>query len=95
MALTSATITKTASVIVADSVNNFTAASNAPVVVAYAPGDSDTVAPDGPWFERRPGDAVSRALLGPGHIWAYIVRTDRSVEGVREIESDVLPISAW
>ena len=95
MALTSATVTKTASVIIADTVDNFTAAANEPVVMAYAPSDSDSVAPTGPWFERQPGDAISREITGPGHIWAQIVRTDRSVDGVREIESIELPIAAW
>ena len=95
MALTSATITRTPSVIVAASVDNFTVAPNEPVVVAYAPGASGTEAPSGPWFERPPHDAVSRTLLGPGHIWAKIVRVDRGVDGVRDFESIDVPVVTW
>jgi len=94
MALTSKTITRTPSVIIASSVENFTAAANEPVIVAYAPSASGTVAPE-IWFERRPGDAVSRALLGPGHVWAKIVRVDRTVDGVREFDSIDLPMVSW
>jgi hypothetical protein len=94
MALTSATITRTPSVIVSASVENFTAAPNEPVVVAYAPSASGTVAPT-QWFERPPYDAVSRALLGPGHIWAKIVRVDRGVDGVRDFESIEVPVATW
>jgi hypothetical protein len=42
MALTSATITRTPSVIVVAYADNFTIAPNEPVVVAYAPGASGT-----------------------------------------------------
>ena len=95
MALSSAVVTRTPSVIVAATVENFTAAVNEGVIVAYAPAASDTAAPDEPWFERVPGDAVTRTLLGPGHIWAKIVRVDRRVEGTQEIASVTLPIAAW
>jgi hypothetical protein len=77
------------------SVDEFTAAANDAVVVAYAPSDSDTVAPADPWFERLPGDAVSRALLGPGYIWAKIIRVDRRVEGTLDITSTTIPIATW
>ncbi len=95
MALLSSLVTRTPSVIVSASVENFTVAVNEGVILAYAPSASDTVAPADPWFERAPGDAVSRALLGPGHIWAKLVRVDRRTEGTKEIESVTLPIAAW
>ena len=95
MALSSAVVTRTPSVIVADTVETFTAAANEGVIIAYAPSSSNTVAPDDPWFERVPGDAVSRSLLGPGYVWAKIVRVDRRVEGTKELTSVTLPIAIW
>ena len=95
MALSSVTIARTPSVIVADTVENFTVAPNEPVVVAYAPGLSDSEAPSGPWFERPPYDAVSRTLLGPGHIWAKIIRVDRGADGVRDFDSIDVPVVTW
>ena len=95
MALTTVTISRSPSVVVADSVDNFTLAPNEPVVVAYAPSDSGTVAPPGAWFERPPGDAVSRTLLGPGFIWAKLVRTDRSLDGNRDFGSIEVPLASW
>ena len=89
-----AEVTSTPSVIVDESVSDFTAASNDPVILGYGAGPSSTVPPD-TWFERPQGDAVNRSLLGPGFVWAYIVRTDRTKEGSRTIASIQLPVQTW
>lgn len=95
MALSHETITRTPRVVVPSSAENFTVAANEDVIVAYAPSDSDTVAPEEPWFERRPGDVVTRTLLGPGHVWARIVRVDRRSDATTDLDEIVLPIVTW